>query len=480
VVAFASLATMNSAGYRYAASDQAFYIPAIVRHLEPAAFPRDAPLIDGQARMVLVDEVLASVVKMTGVSLQVLFAVLYGVTLALLLLALIRIGRQLYRSEWTVLALTAALTLRHSIAKTGANTLEGYFHPRVLVFALGLLGVAAFLERRDWLWIALIAAGIVIHPTTAVWFGVWLGVAAWFGRPRWRPALVTIAGAAAAAVLLLLWRGPFAGHLARMDAEWLSAISDKDYVFPFEWPLTVWLLNLATVPVILWSWRARRRANLTVPGETPLVLGAMSLVVLFVCWLPFDAARMAIAVELQVSRVFWMLDVLATLYGIWWIAEGGTFTIKRAIAVAAFIAAFSIARGSYSMFVEFPDRPIFDFDIKAGDWRDAMAWARTTDVSSGWLADPIHAARYGSSVRAAAHRDVLLERLKDRAIAMYDRSAALRVADRERALEALRWDTPDGARALARRYGLDYLIVDRELDLPLAHRSGTLFIYRLR
>ena len=71
MVAFASLATMNSAGYRYAASDQAFYIPAIVRHLEPAAFPRDAPLIDGQARMVLVDVVLASVVKMTWVSLQV-------------------------------------------------------------------------------------------------------------------------------------------------------------------------------------------------------------------------------------------------------------------------------------------------------------------------------------------------------------------------------------------------------------------------
>jgi len=37
---------MNSAGYRYGASDQAFYIPAIVRHLEPADFPRDAPLID--------------------------------------------------------------------------------------------------------------------------------------------------------------------------------------------------------------------------------------------------------------------------------------------------------------------------------------------------------------------------------------------------------------------------------------------------
>jgi hypothetical protein len=83
-------------------------------------------------------------------------------------------------------------------------------------------------------------------------------------------------------------------------------------------------------------------------------------------------------------------------------------------------------------------------------------------------------------VRAAGHRDVLVEQLKDRAIAMYDRDIAMRVADRERALAALEWDTPDGARALARRFGLDYLVVDRELELPLVHRSGSLFIYRIR
>ena len=35
IVFLSSSATMNAAGYRYAASDQAFYIPAVVRHLEP-------------------------------------------------------------------------------------------------------------------------------------------------------------------------------------------------------------------------------------------------------------------------------------------------------------------------------------------------------------------------------------------------------------------------------------------------------------
>ena len=114
------------------------------------------------------------------------------------------------------------------------------------------------------------------------------------------------------------------------------------------------------------------------------------------------------------------------------------------------------------------------------DWRDAMAFAAATDPGSGWLADPIHAAKYGSSLRAAGHRDVLIEELKDRAIAMYDRRIAMDVNGRLRALSVLPWNTPDGARALARRFGLDYLVIDRELDLPIAHRSGSLYIYKIR
>jgi hypothetical protein len=109
-----------------------------------------------------------------------------------------------------------------------------------------------------------------------------------------------------------------------------------------------------------------------------------------------------------------------------------------------------------------------------------MAFARTTDPRSGWLADPIHAAKYGSSLRATGYRDVLIESLKDHAIAIYDRKTAMGVADREKALGVLQWDSADGARALARRYGLDYLVVDHPLELPLAHRSGSLYIYTLR
>ena len=476
-IGFVLLATANAAGYRFAASDQAFYIPAVLRHLDPALFPRDAPLIDAQARIVLVDDLVAAAARATGASLQHLFFVLYVVTLLLLYAAIVRLGARFYRTRWAIVALAAALTLRHAIAKTGVNTLEAYFHPRELAFALGLLAVGAFLDRRWLILVALVTAAALLHPTTAVWFAVWLSVAAWARAARHR-ALVGISVAAAGAVTAaVLLAGPFAGRLTTMDPAWLAAIGPKD-LFPLRWPLDVWLTNLIALPVIAFAWRRRRALGLLIPGETALVVGAFALFGLFLCWLPFDVAHVALAVQSQLSRVFWLLDVLGTVYLVWLLAEAPRGASRPIVAGA--IVAFSMARGAYSALVEFPGRDFFAIDIQHGDWRDAMAFAQTTDPASGWLADPLHAAKYGSSLRAAGRRDVLIETLKDHALAIYDRPIAMRVAERERALAALPWDTPAGARALARRYGLDYLVVDHALDLPLAHQSGSLFIYKLR
>jgi hypothetical protein len=484
---------MNAAGYRFAASDQAFYIPAVVRHLDPSLFPRDAPLIDSQARLTVIDEIVAALIGATGLSLQHLFLGLYVIALTLLLGAAARLGARMYRTGWAVAALGAALTLRHALAKTGANTLEGYFHPRQLAFALGLWAVACFMERRERTALALLIGAAAVHSTTAFWFIAWIAGAAFIGRPQWRRAMIVGLAIAGTAGALALWRGPLAGHLTVMDADWLAAVGEKD-LFPLAWPIDAWLTNLVAVPVILLCWRARHRAGLTVPGETPVALGAMILVLLFACWLPFNVAHVALAVQMQVARVFWPLDVFATIYLVWWIAEGakgaedaqgadggnGAGGAWRARRAAIAIVLFALVRGLYSLYVQFPERRIFAVDVQHDDWRDAMAFARSTDPRSGWLADPVHAAKYGSSLRAAGQRDVLVEALKDRAIAMYDRGIAMRVADRLRALESLPWDTPDGARALSRRYGLDYLIVDRNIELPLAHRSGSLYIYRLR
>jgi hypothetical protein len=65
---FVVLCTLNSAGYRYGASDQAFYTPAVIRALHPDFYPHDAALIHAQARLTAVDEAAAALIGVSGLA----------------------------------------------------------------------------------------------------------------------------------------------------------------------------------------------------------------------------------------------------------------------------------------------------------------------------------------------------------------------------------------------------------------------------
>lgn len=478
---FVLLATLNSGGYRYGAADLAFYIPAVLARLNPGMFPRDADLIASQARLTTIDEVLAAASRLSGLSLPPLLAAAYAGTLVLLAAAVWLLASRLYRTTAAVVAATAAMTLRHAISRSGTNTLEGYFHPRQVAFALGTLALAALLRGRRATLLLLIAAAALVHPTTALWFAIWAALAVAVEDRRARvPLAAAVAVAAVAALWLLTW-GPLAGRLVIMDPEWLATLATKDYLFPLAWPADVWLVNLAYAPLIVWIYRRRRTAGVLVAHETGLVAGCVALVALFALSLPFNAARVALAVQLQVPRVFWMLDLLATLYVVWAVAEGANASARRGWSAAAVIAAASLGRGAYVVFVKFPERSVAQLRVADTDWGRVMAWARTTTpVGSGWIADPLHAVRYGTSLRVAGQRDVFVEAVKDAAIGMYARQTAIRTRDHLAALHDFDRLTAERARSLAAREGLDYLVTEAPLDLPVAFRSGRLAVYRLR
>jgi hypothetical protein len=75
---------------------------------------------------------------------------------------------------------------------------------------------------------------------------------------------------------------------------------------------------------------------------------------------------------------------------------------------------------------------------------------------------------------------VLLEEVKDAAIAMYSRDVALRVRDRADAIGDFSQITRARALALAARYDLDYLVSERPLELPVVFRNARFTVYTLR
>ena len=482
---FCVLATFNAAGYRYGVSDQAFYVPAIFLSVDPSLYPHDSSLIRAQADLIVFDELGAILSHATGWSLPTLFFVGYLASLLLLLATAAALGRTLYRSWWTVAALGFALTLRHRITDTAVNTLEGYLHPRMLAFAIGVGALLAFVRGRSWTALALAAAAGFFHPTIALWFVVWIasGIFVSDARAR-RPLLACAAVASMVAFWALSW-GPLHDRLVRMDDAWLAVLAGKDYLFPTAWPWYAWILNLGYLIAIVAIYRYRRRVAAVSPREAGLVAGCAALFLIFLVSLPLTSTRLALAVQLQTSRVFWMFDLLATIYVVWLLAESPIYTrwpissLRARRAAVAVIAAAAFARGGYVMFVEQAERSPFEIEPPTTEWTEVMDWAARTPPGTNLLADPGHAWRYGRSVRVASQRDVYLEEVKDTAFSIYSGRVARRVFQRIQDLGDFQQLTPAHARALAVKYDLHYLISERPIDLPVAYRNGRFSVYTL-
>lgn len=476
--AFCLVAILNSGGYRYGVGDQAFYVPAVVQHLNADLFPRDRLLLHAQDRFMVLDDVAAALTATSGVSIPALFFGAYLLASVLLFGGLVTIGRTMYRSWWTVALLAALLTLRHRITQTGANTLESYFHPRMLAFAFGVWALATYLRGKGSVALVLVALACAMHPTTGMWFGIWIVVALAVSDAKWRPPVIALCAAAAAGGGWAVSFGPLRGHLARMDAAWASVLAGKDYIFPSDWGPSFWLVNFGYVVIVAAVYEMRRRRGLTQPRELGLFVGAVSLAMVFLLSWPMMSAGIALALQLQTSRIFWMLDLLTSIYLAWLLAEAPPAAIGRAIVMA--MIALTMARGLYVMRAEHAGDPIVRIGFPQSNWIDAMHWIENTPINSHVLADPGHAWKYGESVRVAGERDVFLEEVKDAALALYSRDVAMWVLGRIQDAQHFDSFTPEQFQALAARYELDYLVVDREVALPLAYRNGQFRIYQLR
>jgi hypothetical protein len=475
-IVFLVLATANAAGYRYGVGDQAFYIPAIIQHLEPALFPRDMSLIGPQARLTVSDELFAAAVRLTGLSLPTLFFVGYLVSMALLYAVLMALSGTLFASRWTSAALVIACTLRHRITKTGANTLEGYFHPRVLTFAIGAFALYAVLRRRALIAWLLVAIAFVVHPTTAVYFAVWVWVALFVNEPRQRRLLSLMAAMGVIGGVVLLVRGTVS--LAPMDAAWTATLVDKDYVFPTDWTFETWAINMLSPIVIAIAFLLRRRMAILRPAETGLVFGCLSLVVLFLASWPLLLMRSTFVVQFQISRMFWLADLLATMYVVWLVVEMSRLRPQIVVIVLLVLAA---ARGWYTLDFEHNNRSLFEITLPADEWTDIGRFIQTHSPTNSYLlSDPGHAWRYGTSLRVSAERDVFIEDIKDVAIGMYDRRAAMAVAERRAALGDWGAITVERLRALAARYDLEYLVTDQPMPFTEMYHNARFHLYRLQ
>jgi hypothetical protein len=270
-----------------------------------------------------------------------------------------------------------------------------------------------------------------------------------------------------------------------MDPQWRELLVSKDYLFPAaDWGAGAWLANLGTAALAIGTLWYRVTSGLATPRESGLLAGAVALTVGFLATLPAVTAGWAFFVQLQISRVFWLLDLLATVSLLWLLVDahqvpGRSARARWARACALLLVAASAARGGWVTWVEHRDRAALAMSLPEGDWTRVIEWAHAQPVTTHLLVDPGHAWRYGAPLRYSG-RDVFLEEVKDTAMAIYARTSAARVIERQAALGDFGALDAEQARSLGARYGLDYLVIDRDLPLPLHQRIGDFRIYAIR
>ena len=472
---FVILATANSGGYRYGISDQAFHVPAMAHLLDGTLFPRDAVLLTAQTSRTLGYHLFAAFAR-TPADLPLVFALLYLVGAVGLAVAAWFYCRALGGSAWASAAALALLTFRHRIARTGANSIEGYFNPRMLAFAVGIAALAFVLKRRLGIAFLLAIAAGVVHPTTGLWFVAVVGAAVVVALNR--PAIwFATAAAVTAAFVWLAVTG------TRMDETWRSVLLEKDYLFSLQWPAYAWALNLLYLPLLAVIYRRRRELNVLAAGEPLLLAGLAALFAGFLLSLPLTAWNVALAVQLQVNRIFWVLDAALVLYLAWWLMDDVSVLRRRAWRTPALAALLllSAVRGFYVVAIE-TKRPLVQTSLPAGDWTDALTWLRQQPTSWHVLADPGHAAKFGASVRVGALRDTVLEQSKDAGAAIYERNIAVRVEERRQALSGFESFGDDQIRTAARRFSADVALVNRaqQLSFPVLYQNQRFVVYDLR
>jgi hypothetical protein len=165
------------------------------------------------------------------------------------------------------------------------------------------------------------------------------------------------------------------------------------------------------------------------------------------------------------------------VYVAWALAENIPLRARKILVCV--VVAIAIARGLYSTLGAHSTGRLVTINLPDDNWTDAMRWVAGTPPSSHVLADPGHAWKYGTSVRVAGERDVYLEEVKDVALALYSRDVAMRVLGRIQDAAGFESITPERAQALAAQYDLNYLVIDHDMNLPLAYRNAQFRVYTL-
>ncbi len=391
-------------GYHPGAEDDAIYLPAIKRNLDPSLFPTDALFFLEQTRLTLFDELIALFVRTTRLPLDVAAFLLHVLSIFLVLLACLQISRRCFLKEEArraaVMTVTALLTL--PVSGTALLIMDYHLHPRSIATAAILFAVVAVLDKRHSIASLLMVLAAVIHPLMATFGAIFCLFLGW--RPRREPE--TLAPGVLSAALAV-----------DVDsAIWEEIRQNRRHHYLVQWTWYEWLGIVAPL-VLLFSM-----STVPLKGTTPALAHLSRRVALF--GLSFLAVALVTTLPTELSRLgpYQPMRSLHLVYLIFFMLIGGLmgqFVLKRrfvrwVLFLAPLCLVMTLAqRNSFSS----TEHIVWPGTSSRNHWVQAFEWVRLNTPRDALFAlDPHHMRFRGQDFhgfRAIAERSMLADLVKD-------------------------------------------------------------------
>jgi hypothetical protein len=475
ILASLTVFAMLVMGYHPGLEDDAFYLAAIKRNLNPALFPHDSEFFRLQFQATIFDKVIAFSVRLSHLPLAWAVMMWQLAAFFLLLHGCWRISRRCFphsAAQWAAVT-TIAILLTLPLPGIAMTLADQYLHPRTLATAAILAAIVAVLDRRLWLAGALLAIAFAIHAIMAA-FGISFCVFL-FWRLRASESRPPSATPIAAAFLLPLgWVFPLGWIFEPASDAWRQAAATRSFYFILRWHWYEWLGVFAPL-VLLYVFRRflllrGERDGSALPSLLSALLyyGVFQTAVGLLIMLPPGLERL---------RPFEPMRYLHLLYLLFFMIVGGVlgrYVLDRKLYRWLLLFLPMGAGMFYAQRQMYPASAHLEFPGIAPQnaWPQAFAWIRlNTPVDSLFALDPHYVTLPGEDYhgfRALAERSVLADYEKDGGMAARVPRLAPRWLEEVNAQSG--WQNFQAAdfQRLKKEFGVTWVIISRH-DASQAH-----------
>lgn len=460
-------------GYHPGLEDDAFYLAAIKKNLNPALFPHDADFFRVQFQATIFDKLIAFSVRLSHLPIAWAILLWQCAAIFLLLHGCWRIARRCFSDgppQWAAVSLVAAL-LTLPVSGTGINLADQYLHPRTLATAAILAALVSVIDRRFWLAGFLLAVAFAIHAIMAS-FGASLCAFLWWAQRARAPQSASDAPPIAAIFLPFGFALPFGWIFEPSSEAWRQAAATRSFYFVTRWAWYEWVGIFAPLVILFGlTYFLRRRAHagsIDSPNHTPALVPLLSALICYGLFQTVVGLAIMLPPSLERLRPFEPMRYLHLLYLMLFLIVGGLlgrYVLGRH--VYRWLLLF-LPLSAAMFFVQrqmFPATAHIESPAASSEnvWLQAFSWIRSnTPVDSLFALDPHYVELPGEDYhgfRALAERSALADYVKDGGMAARVPPLAPRWLKDVNAQNGWRnFQAPDFAR-LKRDFGVDWVIV---------------------